>query len=296
MATRRAWVLNLDADLELAAGAGYTPPGRVLEAMVPHVARLAPLLLGPDDVLVREASPSDTARGLPGRAFCPTPRALALLRAAGAEPEPHPSFEILRRVSSRAFSAALGSTIPGAELVTDVTRARALLESAPLADIAVRWRMKRAFGMTGRGQRVVAPGRVSDADLAFLGKAVREGGVQIEPNVTIEREHAIHGHLGQDGTLRLGALVLQRCDARGAWLATEPFTGQTPDDEALEVRLREEAGRVASALGAAGYFGPFGIDAYLYRAADGSSRLQPRSEINARYTMGFTIGFGGAPP
>jgi hypothetical protein len=39
------------------------------------------------------------------------------------------------------------------------------------------------------------------------------------------------------------------------------------------------------------YFGPFGVDAYTYRARDGRLGLQPRSEINARYSMGFAAGF-----
>jgi hypothetical protein len=300
MAARVAWVLNLDADLELASaalgpGGGYTPPRRVLEATRENAARVAPFLLGPDDVLVDEASAPDAARGLPGRAFCPTPRAIALLRAAGAEPEPHPPLEVLRRVSSRAFSAALGETLPGAEHVTDLARARALLERPPPAEIGVRWRVKRSFGMAGRGQRVLAPGPLAEPDLAFLGKAIRGGGVQIEPDVAIVAERAIHGHLDEAGSPRLGAVVAQLCDARGAWVATEPLGLRTPDDDALEPRLREEAARVATALAAAGYFGPFGIDAYVYRGVDGRPRLQPRSEVNPRYTMGFAVGFGDVP-
>jgi hypothetical protein len=46
--------------------------------------------------------------------------------------------------------------------------------------------------------------------------------------------------------------------------------------------------RVAAALLQAGYFGPFGIDAFRYELG-GRTKLQPRCEINARYTMGFAI-------
>ena len=84
MAARRfAWVLNLDADLELAAAQAYTPKRTVREAMQPFVALLASSLLAPEDVLVDESSEPLSARGLVGRAFCPTPRALAVLRRAG---------------------------------------------------------------------------------------------------------------------------------------------------------------------------------------------------------------------
>jgi uncharacterized ferritin-like protein (DUF455 family) len=36
----------------------------------------------------------------------------------------------------------------------------------------------------------------------------------------------------------------------------------------------------------AGFVGPIGIDAFVYRASDGGCRLKPIVEINARYTMG----------
>jgi hypothetical protein len=293
-AARRAWVLNLDADLELGAARGYTPKRSVLEAMGPFVARLASPasgLLGPDDLVVDASTPPGAARGLVGRAFCPTPRALALLRRAGAESEAHPSVEVLRRVNSRAFASALGATLPGAAFVTALDAALAHLE-APSA-VSDAWRVKRAFGMTGRGQRVVVARSVTDADRAFVRASVAEGGVQIEPNVAIVEEYAIHGVIEVDGARRTGRLVRQRCDARGAWLATERMDDSTASSDSsppLARRLVVEAERVAGALFEAGYFGPFGVDAYTYRDPAGALRLQPRSEINARYTMGFGIG------
>jgi hypothetical protein len=36
----------------------------------------------------------------------------------------------------------------------------------------------------------------------------------------------------------------------------------------------------------AGFIGPIGIDAFVYRASDGSCHLKPIVEINPRYTMG----------
>jgi hypothetical protein len=293
MAARRfAWVLNLDADLELAAAQPYTPRRTVREAMQPFVALLAASLLGEGDVLVDESSAPLSARGLTGRAFCPSPRALAILRRAGAEPEPHPSLDVLRRVNSRAFASSLGTTLPGAAFVTELEVARAKLESAP--PVGDGWRLKRNFGMTGRGQRVVAVGGTSDADLAFLRAGFEEGGVQIEPNVVLGTEYAMHGMLSADGASRLGALVKQRCDERGAWISTEAVAAPSAHEVVLASKLTAEAERVASALAGGGYFGPFGIDAYTYRGASADFDIQVRSEINARYSMGFAIGFAGA--
>lgn len=51
--------------------------------------------------------------------------------------------------------------------------------------------------------------------------------------------------------------------------------------------LADEVERTARALAAAGYFGPFGIDGFSYRQADGGVAFNPRCEINARFTMGY---------
>ena len=226
MAARFAWVLNLDADVELAAIASgvpgartsYAPKRSLLDAMRTFVPKLAASLLDPEeDVLVDEDSAPLVARGLVGRAFCPTPRALRILRRAGAEPEPHPECEVLVRVNSRAFASSLGTTLPGAAFVAGEGEVRAVLAAPPPAALADAWRVKRNFGMTGRGQRIVAPPIPTEQDLAFVRAGLAEGGVQIEPNVTIVTEFAIHGLLEQSGAVTLGPVVKQRCDARGAW-------------------------------------------------------------------------------
>lgn len=303
MAAGFAWVLNLDADVELAAIASgiagprapYTPNRQVREAMGTFAPRLAASLLDPhEDLLIDESSPSEVAQGRVGRAFCPTPRALRLLRRAGAEPEPHPPCDVLVRVNARAFASSLGTTLPGAAFVATEAEARARIASPPRSEMADAWRIKHNFGMTGRGQRVVVPGRLSDADAAFVLAGLAQGGVQIEPDVAIVDELAIHGLLSESGALSLGPVVKQRCDGRGAWISTEALP-----PELAPAELRPEAERVASALTAAGYFGPFGIDAYTYRARRGRATstapivlptlLQPRSEINARFTMGFSV-------
>lgn len=287
MEPRAAWVLNLDADLELAKGAGYAPSARVLAAMRPHVERLARSLLAPGDVLLADV---DRASGLVGRAFCPTPRAIEALRRAGAVVPPHPPASVLRRVNARGFCAGLGRTMDDASFVTTEEDALATLARPPSPPLSDTWRIKRAFGMAGRGHRVVAPASITRADLATIRAGIEEGGVQIEPNVAIVTEYAIHGVLDARGDHRLGRVCVQRCDAHGQWRATEPLRDGDP---AIVRALVEEGERVARALAEALYFGPFNVDAFTYRDLHGRVRLQPRSEINARYSMGFAAGFFG---
>ncbi len=291
MAAGLAWVLNLDADVELAAGPRYAPTRVVRAAMAPQIERLAGMLLGPDDVLVDDASPPGSAAGRVGHAFCPTSRAVATLIRAGASPAPHPTHAVLREANSRAFCIGLGQTLPGGELVSDLARAEELVSAVP--PIAQQWRAKRLFGMAGRGQRPIAVGVLSEGDRAFLRSAIgSDGGIVIEPDVAIVQELGQHGFVDAAGDVRLGQLVEQVCDAHGQWIETRPAPHVVP---ATRGALEDEARLVAHALHRAGYFGPFGIDAFHYRDLEGVVRLQPRSEINARYSMGFAIGWGGPP-
>ncbi len=276
-----AWVLNLDADFELASGPGYAPKKSVQDAMKHHARALVATLIDEADVVVDDSTRAGGAEGLAGRAFCPTPRALALLRRAGARPEAHPSFEVLRRVNSRAFCQELGATMPSASFENDLAVARDKLARDP--GVSRGWRVKRSFGVAGRGQRVVRVGE----DAPFLESWIDEGGVQIEPNVDVLCEYSMHGVLTEAGASSLGALVTQTCDASGAWIASALASNAD-----VERALARQMELVARALHDAEYFGPFAIDAFEYRDARGRVQLQPRSEINARYTMGFATGYG----
>lgn len=270
------WVLNLDADLELGARGPYTPTRSVQFAMGAQQEKLKAILLRVGDEVVDETTIPGAAKGRRGYAFCPTPRAIAMLERAGATPEPHPSAEVLRTVNGRAFCASLGTTLPGGEFLTDFTRAVAKLRTGIGA-----WRVKRAFGMAGRGQRVIAAGPLAKGDEDFVRSSIARGGVVIEPDVPIAREVAIHGMLAPSGTLSLGHIVEQRCDARGAWVSTGLLQAPFAFADVLEAEARS----VARHLHEAGYFGPFGVDAFVY---DGG--FQRRSEINARFSMGFPVG------
>lgn len=288
MDPRTAWVLNLDADLELGAAGPYAPTHAVLAAMRPHREALAASLVPEGAVIVDEASPAGAAAGAVGRAFCPTPRALALLRRAGAEPERHPPAEVLRRVNARCFAMSLGPTLPGAGFLTDLDALRAWLSRAP--PVGEDWRCKRRFGMAGRGHRRIGPNIRDDDDAYLRASLVAHGGIAVEPNVAIVEEFAIHGRLDEAGGSTIGPVVRQVVEG-GVWRATLP----APDaPSALRAEIEREAESVARALHAAGYFGPFNVDAFTYRGHDGRIVLQPRSEINARYSMGFARAFPAA--
>jgi hypothetical protein len=290
MATRRAWALNFDADTELDHGSAHTP-SRAMRARFAALAERVRDLLGAGDVVI------DPSTRLPegafvGRAFCPTPSALRALQRARAELPAAPAVEVLRRVNHRRFSADLGQTLPGARWASSWAEVREAVSDPSPTD---RWLLKRPFGFSGRGRISVARGSIDEAARRWIEASIGEGeGLQVEPWVDRALDAGLHGYLSAAGAIAIGEPTVQRIDARGAWLGS---ARAAPGDLApgeIEA-LFAEARATASALRAAGYFGPFGIDAFRWRDG-GGERFNPRVEINARYSMGWAVGMGALRP
>lgn len=275
----RAWVLNLDADLEL-ENPRHTPSRSLERTMSAAKDRLATMLPAGDVVL--DSAPDERARGLVGRCFCPTPSALRRLERAGALVPDAPPPDVLARVNERGFAFALHHLEGAARCTDERSVERALARPG-------RWLLKRAFGFAGRGQRKVDAGNVTESDRAWIRASLRRGALYVEPRVEIELEIALHGELEQGGSCERGVPTVQLTQS-GAWVSSrraEPE--ELADDERL--KLDRTFARVVDALREAGYFGPFGIDAFRYRDERGT-HLQPLSDLNARYTMAWGTGMG----
>jgi hypothetical protein len=312
-APRRLWVLNLDAELELErAGRSYQTTLRVAHALAPMLSR-ARALLGPGDLCLAEPAVSGAARevvldahgepiadglaaldtaggarqgGWVGLAWCPTPSALRRLTRAGAAASVQPEPDVLHRVNHRRFYLELGGGAPGARYVTDDADLAAALSRPSQA-----WLCKRPFGFAGRGQRRIPPCPSPD-DRRWLADSLRQGGFLAEPWLDLALEVGLHGFIDRQGHVQLGQVCVQETDRHRAWSSTRlAREGDLSQEHSSELRQRAES--TAAALWAAGYFGPFGIDAYLYRTASGALALNPLSELNARYSMGFAIGLPG---
>jgi hypothetical protein len=289
---RRLWILNFDADEELARPIGYAPSAAVLARFGLIASRLVGLVPEEDAVLEEWNPHLEVAHGdFEGRAFCPTPRALRALAAAGAAIAPAPTIEVLAKVNHRAFCAELGQCLPHARFV----RTREELE-ATLVTTSQPWLLKRPFGFAGRGRQKLRDGAIDAAVEPFVRASIASGqGLQVEPWVNRTIDVALHGFLEPSGAVTLGQPTLQQVDDSGAWVQTTPVPSGALLEDELE-QLVAEARRSADALARAGYFGPFGIDAFGYHDRDGRRCFNPRSEINARYSMGWAIGMGDARP
>jgi len=288
MTRRYGWVLNLDAELELArARPGYVPRRKLLAQLSEH-GKSSRALLGPEDVLLERGTTLHVeVAGLLGRAWCPTPLALATMRALGVEPEPHPEPTVLRRVNHRLFAHELGGGLPEQQYVS--SRDQLL---AHLAGYTRHWLLKRPLGFAGRGQlRAIGP--LTDKQWTWVEASLERDGLLIEPLVNPTLEVSLHGFVWRDGRGELGRICTQNVSERGAFRGVRLAL---PDElsPAERAAFTERAGAVSSALVQAGYFGPFGIDGYRY-TLDGRSYFCALGEINARYTLGFVTGFPRHP-
>jgi hypothetical protein len=276
-----AWVLNLDAELELARGRpGYVAQRKLLQQLATH-GKGAEQLLGPGDVLLVPGAHVDPH--LRGRAWCPTPLALEQLRAAGVQPEPHPDAATLRTVNHRLFAHQLGHGLPEQSYVTSEPQLSDALGRSRWA-----WLLKRPLAFAGRGQmRVLGP--LSDKQRSWIKLSFARDGLLLEPLVTPLLEVSLHGFIRRDGSHLLGRPCTQLVSERGVFRGVRASQPGELSDHELQA-LSAEGQRVAHALTRAGYFGPFGIDAYRY-AREGAIGFCSLSEINARYTLGFVTGF-----
>jgi hypothetical protein len=290
--TRRAWFLNLDADAELADPSARTPSRATRERTRALADRLAGLL-APGDVIVSDPPGDSRFTDLAGRAWCPTPRALAALAAVGARLPQAPPFAVLRRVNHRRFSTDLGRALPGVRWI----ETRAALDAAVTgASPTGLWLLRRPFGFAGRGRLRLDPARRDDAAERWIEATLAAGeGLELAPWVERAADFALHGHLALDGRLTLGEPTVQRCDDTGAWIGSARAASSEMAAGEREA-LAGAAEEAAAALKEAGYWGPFGIDAFRFRDADGATRFEPRCEINARYSMGWAVGMGDRRP
>lgn len=283
----RVWVLNLDAEHELEAGRGYAPTRHLAAIVARESRRLIGSLVAPGDLVLGPDEPRgaerERLRGLEGRVWSPTPLALARLAAAGVQVPEAPPVEVLRRVNARPFAAEVRESLGGASFMKRVLGDLEGVLAALATPAADGWLVRRTFGAAGRGRRRIAAGSPTAAERAWLVASLRRGPLVIEPWVAVTREYTRSAWVTRGGAVLISPPCFQETTSAGAWTRTAlAERGAVPreDDAALEAAAQA----AGEALARAGYFGPFGIDAFRHRASRGEV-LNPLSEINARFTM-----------
>jgi len=287
----RVWLLNLDAEHELEAARAYAPTKELAAIVARESRRLVGTLVRPGDLVLGPGEPSEAERarlaGLEGLAWSPTPRALARLRAAGLALAPTPEVGVLRAVNARPFAAAVRAPLARGSFTKDCATTLDEVLALVARPAALGWLVRRTFGAAGRGRRRLHAGQPDAGERAWLVASLRLGPLLVEPWVEVTREYTRSAWLARTGEVVISAPCFQETTASGAWTRTERAElalVRHEDDR----RLEEAVAAAGVALHAAGYFGPFGIDAFRHRSAHGEV-LNPLSEINARFTMDWTV-------
>jgi hypothetical protein len=105
--------------------------------------------------------------------------------------------------------------------------------------------------------------------------------------VDIVEEFSGHAIVHEGGDVQLGVHTHQT--VRGAaWASSEPRAHPVPElTSALDV--------IVSRLKAMGYFGPVGVDGFVWRDGGGAHHIAAGTDVNARYTMSMGAAFGDVP-
>jgi len=148
-----------------------------------------------------------------------------------------------------------------------------------------QWVAKAPFSAAGR-ERVRFAAPAPDARTRIERLLARYSELLLEPWVERVLDLGCAGLVGD--SLEVFPPHRLECDASGVFRAAViDDSGARVADPPVLAALRDSARAAGDALAAAGYRGPFSIDAYLWRDRSGSLRLQRLSEINARLTFGL---------
>lgn len=160
--------------------------------------------------------------------------------------------------------------------------------------------VKPAFGSAGRGFRRTELWRSRDDAWAEIILA-EHGALVVEPWLDRLADFSVQGEAEPGGRLLLKGMTRLFNDDRGRFQAVEAsgrfgrlfppdvarFFGGGRSGDWLADRYRDHVfPRLADRFAAAGFHGPFGIDAFVFRGSDGAAHLRPVVEINPRHTMG----------
>ncbi len=295
------FVANLDVER---AWAGAPPVGARAQQ---RVAWLAPLTvaLAPDEVdevvLVGAAARTELATpGLPrwraGTVAAADDVAAWGARGAAARDAPattawrtaawhaRSAVAIAREVGDRRLALRVAAALPGrafpACAVTTVDELR-----AAVADVGGAWVAKAVHSAAGRDRCQHDAPTVPD-DLARRATSLLAtfGALVVERWVDRVVDVATCGVVHDQARVELRPLHRCVCTPRGQFAGID-LRGPALDDN-HRAAIATAARAAGNALAAAGFRGPFAVDAFVYRDAAGRDAVRPLVEINPRYTFG----------
>lgn len=213
---------------------------------------------------------------------------------------PPPAPETVARVAHRGFcldlARALGAALPGARLVADVGELECWVAGGGAAAGDGRWVAKAPWSAAGRERHLgSSPAQLREPEVRRrLGRLLeRHGSLLAEPWVERAADFGCAGLVTSEG-IRLVSIHRQEVDRAGRFRSIPPLppasgdaglgSGLLPAERDL---LESSFDAAAERLRAAGYAGPFGLDAFRWRPPAGGEAFHPLCEINPRLTFGL---------
>jgi uncharacterized ferritin-like protein (DUF455 family) len=220
----------------------------------------------------------------------------------GGTPSPHPWHPAQRQLFSKQCGAeilhALGDPLAG-RVVTSVAALhdaiRALQTDGHRCGV-----VKPAFGSSGRGFRRTQLWSPED-DIWAESMIEAQGALVVEPWLERLADFSVQAEAMGDGTIQLKGLTRLLTDERGRFLGVEAsgrfaklfspeiarfFCGAGNGAWVEDYYLTHVFPHLVSHFAACHFRGAFGLDALVYRAADGTPTLRAVVELNPRHTMG----------
>jgi hypothetical protein len=183
------------------------------------------------------------------------------------------------------------------DTLADVLDAIAAIRSRGHHKIVV----KEALGLAGHNAIRLWEPELLDAQRQWMTKAMRDRRqLVIEPWLEREVDFSVQLEMTSRGLQLCGYTGLisdRKGQFQANWAAPNydrrlpaPVTALFHEHRGILARIHrlydDIFARLEVELRRAGYFGPVGIDAFVYRGPQGGCRLKPVVEINPRYTMG----------
>lgn len=195
--------------------------------------------------------------------------------------------EVVAAVSHRFFclhvAEELRCALPGARILESPADLDRLLASQ---DAPPAWVVKAPLSASGRSRFIERDGpAISSEKGRRTVKRLfdRHGPLLFEPWMDRVEDFGVSVLLTRD-EMRVVSVHRQLVDLKGQFAGIELEVELSLSDREC---VEEVVHGVAGALRREGYVGPFGIDLWRYRRADGEIFLHPLGEINARMTFGL---------
>jgi len=161
--------------------------------------------------------------------------------------------------------------------------------------------VKETIGLAGHNAIRLWEPELLEVQRRWLANAFEQGRqLVVEPWLERELDFSVQWEMSETGLKLCGYVglvndrkgqyqanwVAPNCERRPPAGILTLFRSQPDLAHRLPALYAEIGAMLEPELQAAGYRGPLGIDAFVYRAATGEPRLKPIVEVNPRYTMG----------